>query len=196
MQICYMCGRNGEQVAAQLIKETEQEIDERLEALRQEKNALSSSFGDLTAVWNSLNTRLKSLNSDIFNLNFETLEKNFGNARTNLVSEVTEFLKKSSEFRPDSFSLQDIIKNFDKYRPSNLRLDEIEKEIVQLEQARKSAAANFASGHDLLEKRNFSVKHDYLSRSMQFEPVGAQETKTDMVSISLCKICSALLRSR
>lgn len=195
MDTCYICGRNAEQVAALLVAESLREIDEKLAALAKEKESLANSFGDLTAVWNSLNSKLKTLNTDIFSLNLETLERNFGNAKTNLVSEVLEFLKKTPDFRMESFSLQDVAANFEKYRPRNVRTEEIEREIVELELRKKSAGGKFAGSHGLLEPKILEAKSDYLKPGLQFAVVDRQpEAKADAVRLSVCRVCLALLK--
>ncbi len=195
MDSCYVCGRTGEQVSALLVEEAVKEIDAKITALSKEKQSLGNEFGDITAVWNSLNTKLKNLNNDLLSLNFETLEKNFGNVKNNIVTDVLEFMKKTPGFRLESFSVQDVIANFEKYRPKNVRLEEIEKEIVELELRKRSVAEKMSTGFPLIELKDFSVKTDSLRSAISFEPLDSGTATTDFVRVPVCKICASLMRA-
>ena len=195
MDSCYMCGRTGEQVAALLALEATMEIESKIAALTKEKQSLGNEFGDITALWNTLNTKLKNLNTDLLNLNFETLEKNFGNVKSNLVADVLEFMKKTPDFKLESFSVQHVIANFEKYRPKNVRMEEIEKEIVELELRKRSVVEKTSSGFQLMDSVVFSVKTDSLRSSISFEPLDPAGAKGDFVKIPLCRICSSLSKA-
>ncbi len=193
MDSCYMCGRTGEQVSILLAQEAAKEIDLQAEMLKKEKQSLGNEFGDITALWNTLNTKLKNLNNDLLNLNFETLEKNFGSVKTNIVADVLEFMKKTPNFRLESFSVQDAISNFEKYRPKNVRLEQIEKELVELEVRKRSVAEKISSGFNLLDSRTFLVKTDSVRAAIIFESIDPIGAKGDFVKVHLCKICAALM---